>query len=125
MVQTPTTQHPWGTPEDRRPDDAQGTMPQPLSKQEPMPEATSAAERRRDEARKILEEKKRGWQSAMVAYVVVNAFLVGIWAMTGGGYFWPAWPLGGWGLAMVLSFWDIYVRKPITEEDIDAELRRR
>ncbi len=95
-MQTSTPQQPWGTPEARPPDDA----------------------------RKIVE-KKRGWQSAMVAYVVVNAFLVGIWAMTGGGYFWPAWPLGAWGLGMVLSFWDIYVRKPITEEDIDAALRRR
>lgn len=122
-MQTSTTQQPWGTPEDRPPADAQGT-PQPMSKPEPMPEPTSAAERRRDEARKTLE-KKRGWQSAMVAYVVVNAFLVGIWAMTGRGYFWPVWPLGGWGLGMVLSFWDIYVRKPITEEDIDTELRRR
>lgn len=78
----------------------------------------------RSEAVKRLE-KKRGWQAAMVAYVVVNAFFVGIWALTGRGYFWPAWVIGGWGLGMVLSFWDIYVRRPITEEDIEAELRRR
>lgn len=84
----------------------------------------AADERRRAEARTRLE-KKRGWQAAMVAYVVVNAFLVGIWAMTGRGYFWPAWPLGGWGLGMALSFWDVYVRRPITEADIEAELERR
>jgi hypothetical protein len=70
-------------------------------------------------------EKKRGWQAGMVAYVVVNAFLVGIWFMTGRGYFWPAWVLGGWGLGMALSFWDLYLRRPITEEDIEAELHRR
>lgn len=70
-------------------------------------------------------EKKRGWQAGMVAYVLVNAFLVGIWAVTGRGYFWPAWPLGGWGLGMALSYWDLYMRRPITEQDIEAELRRR
>jgi hypothetical protein len=60
-----------------------------------------------------------------VAYVVVNAFLVGIWAVTGRGYFWPAWPIGAWGLGMALSFWDLYLRRPITEKDIQAELQRR
>ena len=31
------------------------------------------------------------------AYVGVNSALVGIWAATGGGEFWPAGSLGGWG----------------------------
>ena len=31
------------------------------------------------------------------AYVGVNSGLVGIWAATGGGEFWPAGSLGGWG----------------------------
>ncbi len=82
-----------------------------------------ADDRRRREAVRRLE-KKRGWTSGMVAYVVVNAFLIGIWAVTGRGYFWPGWVLGGWGMGMVLSFWDIFVRRPISESDIDAELRR-
>ena len=69
-------------------------------------------------------EQKRGWFSGLTAYIVVNAFLVGIWAVTGRGYFWPAWVLGGWGLGMVLSFWEIFRRRPITEDDIAAEMRR-
>jgi hypothetical protein len=69
-------------------------------------------------------QKKRGWTSAMVAYVVVNAFLIGIWAVTGRGYFWPGWVLGGWGIGMVMSFWDIFVRRPISEADIEGELHR-
>ena len=81
-------------------------------------------EDRRAEAVKRLE-KKRGWTSAMVAYVVVNAFLIGIWASTGRGYFWPGWVLGGWGIGMVLSFWDTFVRRPIGEAEIAAEMRRR
>ena len=31
------------------------------------------------------------------AYAGVNGGLVGIWALTGGGEFWPAGSLGGWG----------------------------
>lgn len=81
------------------------------------------ADARRAEAIQRLQ-KKRGWMSGFVAYVVVNAFLVGIWATTGRGYFWPGWVLGGWGVGMVLSFWDIYVRRPISESDIAEELRR-
>jgi hypothetical protein len=78
----------------------------------------------RAQARRRID-KKRGWTSGLVAYVVVNAFLVGIWAMTGRGYFWPGWVIGGWGLGVVLSFWDIYVRRPVSEADVDRELGRR
>ncbi len=35
-------------------------------------------------------------------YVVVNGFLIGVWALAGFGYFWPAWVILGWGLALVL-----------------------
>ncbi len=36
------------------------------------------------------------------SYVIINVFLVGVWALAGAGYFWPAWVLLGWGLALVL-----------------------
>lgn len=67
-------------------------------------------------------EKRRGLQGGLVAYVVVNAFLVVVWALTGAGYFWPAWIMAGWGVGMLLGLWD-YLRGPITDADIDAELR--
>jgi hypothetical protein len=73
-------------------------------------------------ARKHIE-KRRGLQGALVAYVVVNSFLVVAWALTGAGYFWPAWIMAGWGVGMVLGFWD-YLRGPINDADVDAELRR-
>jgi hypothetical protein len=67
--------------------------------------------------------KRRGLQGGLVAYVVINAFLVGVWALSGGGYFWPGWILAGWGVGMVLGVWD-YVRGPVTDADVDEELRR-
>jgi eukaryotic-like serine/threonine-protein kinase len=36
----------------------------------------------------------------LTLYVLVNAFLVGIWAASGGGYFWPIWSILGWGIAV-------------------------
>lgn len=35
-----------------------------------------------------------------VAFVAVNLLLIGIWAVTGAGYFWPIWPLLGWGFGL-------------------------
>jgi len=89
------------------------------------PEAavTLGADADRVEARKRLEAR-RGFMSDAVAYVVINAFLIGIWAFTGAGYFWPAWVLAAWGAGLVLHAWDVFVRRPITDADIDDELRR-
>jgi len=35
------------------------------------------------------------------AFVAVNLLLIAIWAATGAGYFWPIWPLLGWGLGLI------------------------
>ena len=81
-----------------------------------------------DEARKLARERveaRRDFATHAVAYVVVNAFLVGVWALGGGGYFWPAWVMAGWGIGLVLNAWDVYGRRPITEADIDEEMRRQ
>ncbi len=34
-------------------------------------------------------------------YLAVMVLLVVIWALTGAGYFWPIWPMLGWGVAVV------------------------
>ena len=38
-------------------------------------------------------------------YVIVNLLLVAIWAATGGQYFWPIWPILGWGAGIALGLW--------------------
>ena len=41
----------------------------------------------------------RDWLRAHVgAFVIVNSGLASIWAAAGFGYFWPVWPLIGWGM---------------------------
>ncbi|MEA2468152.1 MAG: eukaryotic-like serine/threonine-protein kinase [Thermoleophilaceae bacterium] len=36
----------------------------------------------------------------LTVYIVVNLMLVGIWAASGGGYFWPVWSILGWGIGV-------------------------
>ena len=66
---------------------------------------------------------KRDLRNHIAMYLVVNALLVVIWAMSGGGYFWPIWPIAGWGIAVVLNVWTVYQR-PISEDDIRKEMER-
>jgi hypothetical protein len=68
--------------------------------------------------------KRRKFKGDAAAYVLINALLVGIWAMTGFGYFWPGWVLAGWGVLLLLDGWDSFYRHDVTEEDIQRELRR-
>lgn len=70
-------------------------------------------------------ERKRKFVGDFVAYLVINAGLIVVWAVTGAGYFWPGWVLGGWGVFLLLDAWNLYYRKPITEADIEREMRGR
>lgn len=69
-------------------------------------------------------KKRRDFQGHLVAYVVINAAIWGIWAATGADYPWPAWVTGGWGIGLLLNAWDVYFRRPITAADIDREMKR-
>ena len=69
-------------------------------------------------------KQRRDFAAHCVAYIVVNAMLVAVWAITDAGYFWPAWVMLGWGVGLALNAWDVYFRRPITEEDIQNEMQR-
>lgn len=68
-------------------------------------------------------KKKRDFRSHIVAYVVINAMVIGIWAVTGGGFFWPVFPILGWGVGVILNGWDVYTKQP-SEQDIQREIDR-
>jgi len=68
---------------------------------------------------------RRDFGMHLVTYVIVNIGLVVIWFATGHGYFWPGWVLGGWGIGVVLHAWDVYGRRPISEQDIVKEMDRQ
>ncbi|MGE5155939.1 MAG: 2TM domain-containing protein [Betaproteobacteria bacterium] len=77
----------------------------------------------REEAVQRLK-KKRDFRSHVFIYVAVNAVLVVIWAVTGAGFFWPIFPILGWGVGVAANAWDVYGRKPISEDEIRREADR-
>jgi fatty acid desaturase len=89
-----------------------------------MVEVTEHEWTERELARKRVE-KKHKFRGDVVAYIVINIMLIGVWALTGAGYFWPGWVLGAWGVLLLLDAWNLYYQRPITEEEIDKELRSR
>ena len=52
--------------------------------------------------------------------MIVNAALIGVWAITGAGYFWPGWVLGAWGIGLLFHAWATFGQKPIREEETGA-----
>lgn len=78
----------------------------------------------RDRAIKSLK-KRRDFRGHVLIYVLVNAFLVVIWAVTSpGGFFWPIFPIVGWGIGVVMNAWDVYFAEDFGEEDIRDEMDR-
>jgi uncharacterized membrane protein len=68
--------------------------------------------------------KKTDFHAHLLAYVLVNAFLVAIWWFTGHSFFWPIFPILGWGIGLAFNAWDVYRRHDYTEEQINREMNR-
>ena len=51
-------------------------------------------------------KKQADFRVHLMIYVLVNAFLTVIWAMTGAGFFWPIFPIVGWGIGVAANAWD-------------------
>jgi len=69
-------------------------------------------------------KKRRDFQSHVVAFTVVNVAIWVIWAVSGAGYPWPAWLTGLWAIGLILNGWDVYLRRPITEAEVEREAER-
>jgi hypothetical protein len=70
-------------------------------------------------------KKKAEFRNHLLAYVVVNAAIVIVWVMTGSGFFWPMFPILGWGIGLLFHAQDVYGRQEITEADIRREMERQ
>ena len=73
-------------------------------------------------------EKKREFRTHVLAYVLVNSVLWLIWGVVyaaGGTWLpWPVFPMAGWGIGLVFHAWDVYRRRPFSEEQIRRETAR-
>jgi hypothetical protein len=77
----------------------------------------------RDRAVKRLK-KRRDFYTHLLIYVLVNGFLVAIWALSGHGFFWPVFPLAIWGIGVVMNAWDAFRDEEFREAQIQHEIER-
>ena len=78
----------------------------------------------REAARKRIEER-RGFVPHLIIYLVFNAGLILLWESAGGdGFFWPGIVLVAWGIGLLMHAWNAFISKPISEAEVDRELRR-
>lgn len=55
-----------------------------------------------------IAQARAPFKADLVMYVLVNTFLVGVWYFTGRDYFWPIWPILGWGLGLAIHAFRAY-----------------
>jgi hypothetical protein len=69
--------------------------------------------------------KRRGLQAHIIAYATVNGFLTALWWFTSpDAFFWPMFPIFGWGIGLVFNVWDVYSPEQWTEDRIQREMQR-
>ncbi len=66
--------------------------------------------------------KRSEFKVHLLAYFLVNSFLVAIWALNDASFFWPIFPILGWGIGVVFNAWDVYKRPFPTEGQIQHEI---
>ncbi len=81
----------------------------------------------RDQALAQLK-RRRDLRAHAVVYILVNLAVWGIWVVVaaGSGSWWP-WPLFltlFWGIGLAMNAWDVYFRRPITEQELEREIHR-
>jgi len=58
-------------------------------------------------------------------WLAVSALVTVVWLLSGTGYFWPGWVIGGMGIAAIFQAIDVFGRHGvITDSAIDAEVRK-
>src|SRR5688500_7985800 len=66
---------------------------------------------RREDMLWTIAKKRAGFKWGLTAYIAVNAFLVAVWFFTSRShntYFWPIWPILGWGVGLAFHYMDAY-----------------
>jgi hypothetical protein len=55
-----------------------------------------------DEVRAVRAHEIHGFYIHLSIYLSVNAGLFFLWVLNGGGTYWPAWALVGWGIGVAI-----------------------
>jgi len=102
----------------------------PIVEERDEPALTESAEHRvaevvDDRVAAILRlRSRRALKYHVAAYAIGNGAMIVIWLATGGGYFWPGWPLLAWGVPLALRIVHTLTYPPITESEVARERAR-
>jgi hypothetical protein len=82
-----------------------------------------------EELRKVAHKRlqaKQGFIYFLFVWLGVSIIVTLVWLLSGGGYFWPGWVIGGMGIAAFFSGLNAYgpPSNVIPESKIDAEVRK-
>ena len=81
-----------------------------------------------DELRSIATKRLKArsdFYHYLLIWLGVSILVTAIWAISGAGYFWPAWVIGGMGIAALFQAIGVFgPRGVITESAIDAEVEK-
>jgi hypothetical protein len=80
-----------------------------------------------DEIRKMARGRvaaKKGFFIHLITYIIVNALLVSIWAISGGGYMWFLWAAAGWGVGIIFHCFGVFVFSGEGSEWEQNEIRK-
>ncbi len=80
-------------------------------------------DKERDEQLRKIAKKRAAFKTVLLMYVLVNLFLVILWWFTSGSgsYFWPMWPMLGWGLSLAFQYKDAYLNNGWLSEEREFE----
>ncbi len=65
-------------------------------------------------------EAREDFKRHLTAYVLMSGMFVAVWFFSGVGYFWPIWPMLGWGIGLAWHAVSLRNTGP-TEAQISAE----
>ena len=77
-----------------------------------------------EEASKRVRARKR-FYGGLATYLIVNAVLIVIWALSGQGYMWFLWPLGIWGVFVLGDYLRVFIfGKGSDQQAIEKEVEK-
>lgn len=80
-----------------------------------------------DEAYRLAKHRagvKLGFYIHLVAYIMVNLFLVFINYSMNPQYLWFKWPLLGWGIGLFFHWFSVYVGPKLMQHFVKQELKK-
>jgi hypothetical protein len=68
---------------------------------------------------------KRGFTIHLTAFAIASLAMLLIWASaSGGAYFWPIWPIAGWGIGLAVHALITFGQWSLSEAAIQREMTR-